>query len=41
MDTTAVEAAIAALATPVAAIAGAMLLVLVGVKGWKLLRRAA
>lgn len=40
IDTTDVVAAIAGLATPVAAIGSAVLLILVGIKGWKLIRRA-
>lgn len=40
IDTSDVEAAIAAGAVPVAAIAGAVLLILAGVKIWKLIRRA-
>lgn len=39
-ETTEVVAAIAGLATPVAAIGAAVLLILVGIKGWKLIRRA-
>lgn len=40
IDTSAVESAIAAGAAPIAAIAGAVLLILAGVKIWKLVRRA-
>lgn len=40
IDTSAVESAIAAGAAPVAAVAGAVLLILAGVKIWKLVRRA-
>ena len=40
IDTTDTVAAIAGLATPVAAIGAAVLLILVGIKGWKLIRRA-
>ncbi|ENU87307.1 major capsid protein [Acinetobacter sp. CIP 102129] len=40
IDTTETVAAIAGLATPVAAIGAAVLLILVAIKGWKLIRRA-
>lgn len=40
IDTTEVVAAISGLATPVAAIGSAVLLILVAIKGWKLIRRA-
>lgn len=40
IETTEVVAAIAGLATPVAAIGSAVLLILVAIKGWKLIRRA-
>lgn len=40
IDTTETVAAISGLATPVAAIGGAVLLILVAIKGWKLIRRA-
>ena len=40
IDTTETVAAISGLATPVAAIGSAILLILVGIKGWKLIRRA-
>lgn len=40
IDTTDTVAAIAGLATPIAAIGAAVLLILVAVKGWKLIRRA-
>lgn len=40
IDTTAIVTEISDLATPVAAIGGAILLILVGIKGWKLIRRA-
>lgn len=40
IDTTDTVAAIQGLATPVAAIGAAILLILVGIKGWKLIRRA-
>jgi acetate kinase len=40
IDTTTTVAAIEGLATPIAAIGAAVLLILVGIKGWKLIRRA-
>lgn len=40
IETTEVVAAISGLATPVAAIGSAVLLILVAIKGWKLIRRA-
>ena len=40
IDTSETVAAIQGLATPVAAIGGAVLLILVAIKGWKLIRRA-
>ena len=40
IDTTETVAAISGLATPVAAIGAAVLLILVAIKGWKLIRRA-
>lgn len=40
IDPTEVVTEIAGLATPIAAIGAAMLLILVGIKGWKLIRRA-
>lgn len=40
IDTTAIVTEISGLGTPVAAIGGAILLILVGIKGWKLIRRA-
>lgn len=40
MDTTAVVTAIGGAAAPIAAIGGASLLVLVGIKTWKWVRRA-
>lgn len=40
IDTTTVVAAIEGLATPIASIGAAVLLILVGIKGWKLIRRA-
>ena len=40
IDTTAIVTEISGLVTPIAAIGGAILLILVGIKGWKLIRRA-
>lgn len=40
IDTTAIVSEISGLATPIAAIGAAVLLILVGIKGWKLIRRA-
>lgn len=40
IDTTSIVSEISDLATPVAAIGGAILLILVAIKGWKLIRRA-
>lgn len=40
IDTTAITAEIGSLATPIAAIGAAMLMIFVGLKGWKLIRRA-
>lgn len=40
IDTTAIVTEISGLATPIAAIGGAILLIFVGIKGWKLIRRA-
>ena len=40
IDTTEIVSEIAGLAVPIAAIGAAILLILVGIKGWKLIRRA-
>ena len=40
IDTTDIVSEIGGLATPIAAIGAAILLILVGIKGWKLIRRA-
>lgn len=40
IDTTAITTEISSLGTAVAAIGGAILLILVAIKGWKLIRRA-
>lgn len=40
IDTTGIVSEISGLAVPIAAIGGAILLILVGIKGWKLIRRA-
>jgi hypothetical protein len=40
IDTTAITAEIGSLATPIAAIGASMLMIYVGLKGWKLVRRA-
>ena len=40
IDTTDIVAEISGLATPISAIGAAILLILVGIKGWKLIRRA-
>ena len=40
IDTTDIVSEIAGLAVPIAAIGAAILLILVGIKGWKLIRRA-
>lgn len=40
IDTTAITTEISGLAAPIAAIGGAILLILVAIKGWKLIRRA-
>lgn len=40
IDTTAIVSEISGLGTAVAAIGGAILLILVAIKGWKLIRRA-
>lgn len=40
IQTTEIVAEISGLAAPIAAIGGAILLILVGIKGWKLIRRA-
>lgn len=40
IETTEIVTEISGLAAPIAAIGGAILLILVGIKGWKLIRRA-
>lgn len=40
IETTEIVSEISGLAAPIAAIGGAILLILVGIKGWKLIRRA-
>ena len=40
IETTEIVAEISGLAAPIAAIGAAILLILVGIKGWKLIRRA-
>lgn len=40
IDTAAITTEISGLAAPIAAIGGAILLIFVGLKGWKLIRRA-
>jgi hypothetical protein len=40
IDTTDIVSEISGLAAPIAAIGAAILLILVGIKGWKLIRRA-
>ena len=40
IDTAPIVSEISGLATPIAAIGAAILLILVGIKGWKLIRRA-
>ena len=40
IDTAAIVSEISGLAVPIAAIGAAILLILVGIKGWKLIRRA-